>query len=152
MALTNRGMTRFLKIALQNTSVPTNYYLVLITSASVPTRATNTMSELTEIAAGTGYTAGGYSINRDTTDWDTLTENDSNNTVTALLKNIVWTASGGSIPNSGSGAAYAVLTDDNGTFNNREVLAYVDLGGSITVSDTQPLTVIDFGFIYTQGT
>jgi hypothetical protein len=152
MAVTNRGQARFTKIALQNTSVPTNFYLVLVTSANVPTRATNTMAELTQITAGNGYTSGGYSINRDITDWDTLTENDSNNTLTVLLKNIVFTASGGPIPLSGSGAAYAILTDDNATFNNREVLAYHSLGGDITVSDGQPLTITDFGFIYTEGT
>jgi hypothetical protein len=152
MAVTNRGQIRFLKIALRNTSVPTNFYLVLVTSAVVPTRATNTMAELTEIAAGNGYTAGGYSINRDATDWDTLTENDSDNTSTVLLKDVVWTASGGTLPVSGSGAAYAVLTDDNGTFNSREVLAYHSLGGDVIVSSGQPLTITDFGFVYTEGT
>ena len=152
MALTNRGMYRLARAALANTSVPTNFYLLLVTSASAPTRATNTMAELTEITAGNGYTSGGISIARNTTDWDTSTENDSDNTLTILLKDEVWTASGGTLPTSGSGAAYAILTDDNATLNSREVIAYHSLGGDISVGNGQPLTISNFGFVFTQGT
>lgn len=152
MALTNRGMYRLARIALANTSVPTVFYLALVTAATAPTRSTNTFSELTEIANGNGYTTGGISVARNTTDWDTSTENDSNNTLTILLKDEVWTASGGNLPISGDGAAYVILTDDNVTISSREVIAYHSLGGEITVGSAQPLTISDFGFIFTQGT
>lgn len=59
------------------------------------------------------------------------------------IKDVSWTASGGSIPSSGSGARYAVLTDDNATVGNREVLAYWDLTSDRTVSDGQTLTLQD---------
>lgn len=152
MALTNRGMYRLARAALANTSVPTVFYLLLVTADNVPTRSTNTFSELTEIAAGNGYTSGGISVARNTTDWDTSTENDSDNTLTILLKDETWTASGGSIPISGNAAAYVVLTDDNATLNSRDVIAYHSLGGNITVGNGQPLTISNFGFVFTQGT
>ncbi len=151
MALTNRGMYRLARIALANTSVPTVFYLALVTSGNVPTRSTNTFSELTEIATGNGYTTGGISVARNTTDWDTSTENDSTNTLTILLKDETWTASAGTLPSSGT-AAYVILTDDNVTIASREVIAYHSLGGDISVGSGQPLTISDFGFVFTQGT
>jgi hypothetical protein len=60
-----------------------------------------------------------------------------------LIRDIVWTASGGPIPASGNGARYAVLTDDNGTVANREVWGYWDLNTTHTISDTQTLSLID---------
>jgi hypothetical protein len=141
---------RMLKGFFANTSVPTNFYLMLATAASAPTKDTNTFSELTEITAGNGYTAGGYSIARNGTDWDTFTENDSDDTATILLKDIIWTASGGTIPLSGSNAAYIVLVDDNGTVGSRDVLAYESIG-SVSVSSGQPLTIANFGIKSTQS-
>ena len=58
-----------------------------------------------KIAAGNGYTANGISVARNTTDWDVLTQDDTNDRALVQLKNIVWTASGGPIPSSGGGRA-----------------------------------------------
>ena len=130
---------------------PTNFYIALITSAVAPTRAINTFSELTEIANGQGYTTGGYSLTRNTTDFDTMTEDDGANTATIMIKNVVWTASGGTLPASGSGASYAVILDDNVTIASREVLAYWSLGGAISVSSGQSLTLTDLALQATQS-
>lgn len=146
MAWTNRGAKRVFGIAFPATNVPTHWYAVLCTSASAPSRTTNTMAELTEIAAGNGYTSGGFQLTRNGTDWDTLNEDDSTHFASVLAKDITWTASGGSLPVSGSGARYLVITDDNVTLNSREVIGYFDLGGDTSVSIGQPLTITDAGF------
>jgi hypothetical protein len=72
---------------------------------------TNTVSDLTEIAAGNGYTSGGYQL------------------------------SPGATEASGAGARYAVLIDDNVVVADRQVLAFFYLVSDRTVSDTQPLTI-----------
>jgi hypothetical protein len=106
-----------------------------------PGPITNLMSDLVEIVAGNGYTAGGISLTRNSTDFPGLTEDDANALGKIQVKDLVWTAAGGNLPGSGNGARYAVLTDDNGTVSSRQVIAYWDLGADRTVSDTQTLTV-----------
>ena len=120
---------------------PTNYYVALVTSAAAPGADTNTLSQLTEIAAGNGYTSGGYQLSRNSTDFDSLTENDTDDRGELQIKDVTWTASGGSLPGSGNGARYAVLTDDNGTVGSREVYMYWDLTSDRSVSVGQVLTL-----------
>lgn len=112
-----------------------------MTSATAPAADTNTLSELTQIATGDGYTDGGYQLSRNSTDWDVWTEDDANDRGLIQLKDITWPASGGPIPASGSGARYAVLTDDNVTVGSREVYFYWDLMADRSVSDSQDLTL-----------
>ncbi len=138
---TNKGKARVMNGFFRNTSVPTNLYVALVTSAAAPAADTNTLSQLTEIAAGNGYTAGGYQLARNTTDFDALTENDTDDRGELQVKDVVWTATGGSLPGSGSGARYAVLTDDNATVGDREVLAFWDLVSDRSVSVGQTLTL-----------
>jgi hypothetical protein len=141
--MTNKGKYNLLGYGYRNGTRPTNYYVRLITSAVVPTVDTNTASELTQIAAGNGYTAGGAALTPGATDFDVLTEDDVNDRALVQVKDIVWTAAGGPIPASGSGASYAVLTDDNATDGSREIHTYWDLVSARTVSDTQTLTLQD---------
>lgn len=138
---TNKGKYRVLEDALRNGTRPTNFYIALVTSATAPTADTNTLSGLTQIATGNGYTDGGYSLTPGATDFDTLTENDTDDRGEIQIKDVVWTASGGSIPASGSGARYAVLTDDNATVGSREVIYFWDLTSDRTVSTGQALTL-----------
>lgn len=137
---TNRGAYR-VGLAWFRNSGPTNFYARLVTAATAPVADTNTASDLTQIAAGNGYTAGGIQLNRNATDFDTLVEDDVNDRAYAQLRDLVWTASGGPIPASGAGARYLVLTDDNVTDGSRDVLHYFDLGADRTISDTQTLTI-----------
>ena len=143
MSLTNKGKYNLLDIVFRGATPPTNFYVALVTSANTPTADTNTLSDLTEIAAGNGYTSGGYQLSRNSTDFDTLTENDTDDRGEIEIKDVVWTASGGAIPGSGNGARYAVLLDDNGTVANREVLAWWDLTSDRSVSSGQTLTLQD---------
>lgn len=138
---TNRGKYNTLAEKYRAATAPTNYYVALLTSATAPTADSNLMSDHTEIAAGNGYTSGGYSLARNATDFDVLTEDDTNDRALVQVKDVVWTAAGGAIPASGSGARYAVLLDDNVTVGSREIDTYWDLASDRAVSDGQTLTL-----------
>lgn len=139
--LTNRGKYLICQSFFRNTGAPTTFYVALVTSAAAPTADTDTLSQLTEIANGNGYTTGGLAVARNATDFDVLTEDDSGDTAYVQIKDLVWTASGGNLPGSGSGARYAVLVDDNATVGSRQVIAYWDLTADRTVSSGQSLTL-----------
>lgn len=144
MPWTNKGAFSVLGVYLRAATAPTNFYVALVTSAAAPTVDTNTLSQLTELANGNGYTTGGIQITRGDGSsgigFDVLTEDDSGDRAYAQLEDLVWTASGGTLPSSG-GARYAVLTDDNGTVGSRLVLFWWDLSSDRSVSDTQNLTL-----------
>ena len=137
----NKGKMSILDGYFRNAGAPTNFYVALVTDT--PDCDTNLMSDLTEIVAGNGYTSGGYQLTRNATDFDTLTEDDTGNQGEIQIKDVVWTASGGTIPDSGSGALYAVLTDDHATINSREVYAFWSLGGATSVGDGAMITLAD---------
>lgn len=140
---TNKGKYKVLGWALRGETPPTNLKVALVTSAVAPTQDINTLGQLTEITAGNGYTTGGFNLTRNATDFDVWTEDDTNDRGLIQVKDVVWTATGGSIPISGGGARYAVLLDDNATVANREVYAYWDLVSDRTVSVGQTLTLQD---------
>ena len=140
MAWTNKGAFRMAEISLAAASAPTSLYWALATSAIAPTVDTNTFSQVTEITAGSGYTSGGLVKTRNATNFPVV-ENDTNDRFDVDPPDFSWTASGGSIPASGSGARYLLLIDDNGTVGSREVWAFFDLGSDRTVSTGQVLTI-----------
>ncbi len=144
MGMTQRGLKLLFDYALQGVTVPTNFYVALVTDATAPAWATTTLGGLTEIAAGNGYTSGGFSLTPNTTDFDAQVLNSAPDFVDQQVKDVTWTASGGNIPGSGDGASYAVLTTDEGTVANRQVLAYWPLPSEpITVASGLTLTLID---------
>lgn len=138
---TNKGKATILAHCFRGVALPTNWYVALVTNAVAPTADTNTLSELTQIANGNGYTTNGISLTKNTTDFDVLTEDDTGDLALLQIKDLVWTASGGTIPASGTGAYHAVLTDDNATAGSRLVYFFWDLTGPISVSSGQPLTL-----------
>lgn len=140
---TNRGFKILADTYYRGATAPANFNVALVTSATAPDADTNTLSDLTEIAAGNGYTTGGISVARNTTDFDSLVENDASDRAELQIKNLVWTGSGGPIPASGNGARYAVLTDANATVGSRQVIFWWDLSADQSVSDTQAFTLID---------
>lgn len=142
MAWTNKGKAFVLDL-IRGAAVPTNYYLALVTAAVAPSADTNVLADLTEISDDNGYTEGGYELDPNATDFDTLTEDDGNDRGGLQLKDIVFTAAAGPIPSAGDGARYAVLTDDNAVVADREVYFYWDLGADRAVSDTQSITLQD---------
>lgn len=143
---TNRGKVRELEWSYRARTIPTNFYVAFVTNATAPTADTNILSDLTEIAAGNGYSAGGIQLTPGVTDFDVVTEDDSGDLGQMEIKDLVVSASEGVIPSSGGGMAYAVLLDDNVTVGSREVIRYWDVrdgsnprsitdGGSITWKD-----------------
>lgn len=101
-----------LKVALTNTA---------------PTATDTQFTDLTEITAGNGYTAGGGSV--------TVSSSAQTSGVYKLIaSNLVFTASGGTI----GPFRYAVLYNDTAT--NKEVVGYHDYGSSITLLDGENLT------------
>lgn len=139
---TNKGLYNLLDL-IRGATLVTNFYVALVTDASAPDADTNTVSDLTEITAGNGYTSGGYQLTPNNTDFDSLTENDTDDRAELQIKDVTWTASGGAIPDSGDGASYAVLTDDNATVADREVWFFWDLGSALSVVDGNDLTLED---------
>lgn len=140
---TNRGKYDCIGLWARNTSpVTSTFYLALV--KSTPDQDDNTMSDLTQVATGNGYSDGGTAVNRNSTDFDVWTEDDTNDKGFVQLKDFAWTASGGPIPSDSAGATYCVLTDDNATVANRDVFHYGSLGGARVVSDGQTLTLQNF--------
>ena len=136
---TNRGKVSILDAYFRNNGAPTNFYVALV--ETTPTADTNLLSDLTEVESANGYGTGGISLDRNSTDFDTLTEDDGADKGKIQIKDISWTASGGPIPSAGN-ITHAVLTDDNATEANREVYAYWSLG-TISIPDGATLTLQD---------
>jgi hypothetical protein len=103
---TNKGKYQMLGRAYRGVALPTNFYVALVTSAVAPVADTDVKSSLTEIASGNGYTTGGISLSKNSTDFDVWTEDDTNDRGLIQIKDLVWTASGGALPASGNGARY----------------------------------------------
>lgn len=98
-------------------------------SNTAPTAATDDMfSDITEIAAGNGYTAGGQAL-------DSVTCTESGGTVTVDAADEVFTASGGSF------ATFRYVVMYNDTATNDELVCYWDLGSSQSLSSGQSLNL-----------
>ena len=94
--------------------------------------ATNTVfANITEIAAGNGYTAGGEDTQNDTSR--------TGNTTSVTGVDVVWTASGSIGP-----FRYVVLYNDTPTSPADPLIGWWDNGSSITLSAGETFTV-DFG-------
>lgn len=126
----------------QRTALPTNYYIALVTSDTAPSADTDTLGGLTQIPAGNGYTAGGFQLTPNATDFDFVEEDDVNDWGRIQVKDVEWVASGGPMPSTGT-AAYAVMTDDNATMGSRKVLHWWSLGGERSVQDGSPFRLIN---------
>lgn len=93
--------------------------------------ATNTVkTDITEIAAGFGYTAGGTAAT-------ISSSSQTSGTYKLVLADVVFTASGGSI----GPFRYAVLYNDTAT--NDELIGWWDNGSEVTLADTESFT-LDF--------
>lgn len=100
---------------------------VMLTN-SAPGASDTQKSDLTEISAGNGYTAGGTAAT-------ISSSSQTSGTYKLVLADVVFTASGGTI----GAFRYAVLYND--TASNDELIGYWDYGSSITLADGETLTV-----------
>jgi hypothetical protein len=104
----------------------TNTVKVLLTNTA-PSATNAVKADVTEISAGNGYTAGGTTT--------TISISTSAGTAKVTASDIVFTASGGSI----GPLRYAVVY--NATTAANPLIAWFDYGSSITLNDTETLTV-----------
>jgi hypothetical protein len=96
--------------------------LMLTNTAPV---ATNTIkSDITEIGAGNGYTAGGTALN-------VTASAQSSGTYKLVADDVTFTASGGSI----GPFRYAVLYNDTQTSPAKPLIYWIDYGSSLTLND-----------------
>ncbi len=103
-----------LKIALSNTA---------------PNATDATFSQITEISAGNGYTAGGTAAS-------ISSSAQSSGTYKLVLADVVFTASGGTI----GPFRYVILYNDTPTSPADPLIAYWDYGSSITLNSGETFT------------
>jgi hypothetical protein len=107
-----------------------NTLKVMLTN-SAPNAATHTVkADLTEISAANGYSAGGATV-------ASTAYSQTSGTGSLSGTDPVITASGGSI----GPFRYAVLYNDTPTSPADPLIGYWDYGSSITLADTESLTV-----------
>ena len=106
-------------------------------------------SKTNQIATGNGYDDGGKTISRGASSFDVISDVSTSETNAyghVQLTNIEWEASGGSIPDSGDGARYALLLDKDGDakpHDNNKIIAWCDLGSDRSVTNVQTLSLQD---------
>jgi len=102
--------------------------LKVMLTLTAPVATNSQKSDLTEIAAGNGYSAGGTAT--------TISSSaQSSGTYKLVITDVVFTASGGSFANF----RYAVLYDDTAT--NKELIGFWDYGATLTLTDGNSFTV-----------
>jgi hypothetical protein len=107
--------------------------LKVLLSNTAPNAATHVVrADVTEIAAGNGYTSGGASLANVGTR--------SAGTFTVAATDVTFTAAGGSFPSF----RYAIVYNDTPTSPADPLVGWYDYGSSIPLNDTETFTV-DFG-------
>lgn len=105
--------------------------LKMALSNVAPNAATNTgLADITQIAAGNGYSAGGYTLSG-------VTWAETGGTAKLTITDLVITASGGSM----AGFRYLVLYNDTATSPADALIGYYDYGSTLTLANGESLTV-----------
>ncbi len=103
-------------------------FKVMLTNTA-PVATNSIKGDLTEIAAGNGYTAGGTAT--------TITESTASGTAKAVGSNVVFTATADSI----GPFRYAVLYNDTQTSPAKPLVAWWDYGSAVSLANTETMTV-----------
>jgi hypothetical protein len=104
--------------------------LKIMLALTAPVATNNVKADLTEIAAGNGYTAGGTAVTITTSAHTT-------GTYTLAGNQVVFTAAGGAIANF----RYPVLYNDTPTSPADPLIMFWDYGATVTLNDTETFTV-----------
>lgn len=111
--------------------------LKVVLSNTAPALANTKLTDITQIANGNGYTAGGQAL-------DNVTSTQTAGVFSLGADNEVFTASGGAIATF----RYVVLYND--THANDQLIGYWDHGTTIDLSDTQTCTItFPSGIVFT---
>lgn len=97
-------------------------------SNTLPVNTHTSLSQVTEIAAGNGYTAGGGTT--------TVTISESGGTTTVSGTEVVFTATGAMAT-----FRYAILYNDTATSPADALIAHFDYGSAISLTNTETFTV-----------
>lgn len=129
--ITDAGKKILLDNSFKGTSAAADYHLILISDTSGVDRDLTTLSGVTEIPNGNGYTTGGKTIA-----YSDITTTDVGGTpgAKAVISDQQWDATG-ALPASGNGARYAVLAD--GTASSDTIIAWFDLTEARTLTNGQ---------------
>jgi hypothetical protein len=103
-------------------------FKVMLTNTA-PLSTNSVKADLTEIAAGNGYSAGGTAT--------TISVTRSSGTSKVVGTDVVFTASGGTI----GPFRYAALYDDTPTSPADPLVAFWDYGSSVTLNNAETFTV-----------
>jgi len=104
----------------------TNTFKIMLTNVA-PVATNSIKSNLTEISAGNGYTAGGTAT--------TITVSETTGTTTVSGTQVVFTASGGTMATF----QYVVLYNDSAT--NKNLVGWWDYATTVSLADTETFTV-----------
>lgn len=104
-----------------------SFKIMLTNTAPVVTNTAK--ANITEIAAGNGYTAGGAAT--------TITKSNALGVETLIASDVVWTATGGAL----ASFRYAVLYNDTQTTPAKPLICWWDYGSSIAPAVGQTFTV-----------
>lgn len=102
-------------------------FKIYLSNAAPSASADAIKTDLAEISAGNGYTAGGTAT--------TISVSETTGTTTVSGTQVVFTAAGGSI----GPFQYAVLYNDTSASDN--LIAWWDYGSAVTLADTETFTV-----------
>lgn len=108
----------------------THAFKVMLTNTA-PVATNSVKTDLTEISAGNGYTAGGSAT--------TITTSVSTGTAKVTASDVTFTASGGSI----GPFRYAVVYNDTPTSPADPLIAWFDYGTNLTLASGESL-LVDF--------
>jgi hypothetical protein len=103
-------------------NLATDALKVMLTN-SAPVATNSLFGDLTEIAAGNGYSAGGAAIT-------TTSSTQSSGTYKLILQNVTITASGGTI----GPFRYVVVYDSTPTSPLKPLIGYYDYGSNVTLN------------------
>lgn len=104
--------------------------LKIMLTNTAPVATNSVKADLTEIAAGNGYTAGGAQA-------VVASSAQTSGTYKLVLNDVTITAAGGTI----GPFRYAVLYNDTPVAPADPLIGWYDYGSSITLNDGEPLTV-----------
>lgn len=104
--------------------------LKIMLTNTLPVAANSIRGDLTEISAGSGYSAGGATVT-------TSTSAQTAGLYTLVLADVVFTASGGSI----GPFRYVVLYNDTPTSPADPLIEWWDYGSAVTLADGETFTV-----------
>lgn len=104
--------------------------LKVMLTLTAPTATNAVKADLTEIAAGNGYTAGGTAAT-------ISSSSQSSGTYKLVLADVTFTASGGAIADF----RYAVLYNDTPTSPTDPLIGYWDYGSTVSLASGESFTV-----------